>query len=443
MGKYISFGKYNKLYKYIWIFIIIKIIIDYFFSDTFPKQIQIDFFRTQYIPPNIIVDRLFYYLGSFIFTIFFTFYERKALNKKKSKEKEEQKEEEDDDINSINNNNNVNSNNIKVNKTIKNLALIYYKVKLEDFELELKPIIITSLISLFSFEIILIFMALNWDGLIYWVFDLFFIAYTNLLLFNIDIYEHKKCAIAFRLIVSTTFQILASLEYIYNDKYNLFYKNHIFLIPIIIIVYLFLSLSRCYSLSRIKWLLDYKYIPISLFLRIYNFLGLCIMLSACLIANFVKCVNKDALHDIDLICLIKIDNGNNTEYYFDNFLNYFQKIWHDDKTTGINIIYVILFIIKLFLNALSLLYSLIIIKFLSPEYFLIAYDIYFFVFHVLSLINAIICDENIRLKLFQLISEAGGLIGIMIYLELIGFKFCSLNRYLKKILKLEDLLNII
>ena len=181
MGKYISFGKYNKLYKYIWIFIIIKIIIDYFFSDTFPKQIQIDFFRTQYIPPNILVDRLFYYLGSFIFTIFFTFYERKALNKKKSKEKEEQKEEEDDDFNSINNNNNVNSNNIKVNKTIKNLALIYYKVKLEDFELELKPIIITSLISLFSFEIILIFMALNWDGLIYWVFDLFFIAYTNLL----------------------------------------------------------------------------------------------------------------------------------------------------------------------------------------------------------------------------------------------------------------------
>ena len=103
------------------------------------------------------------------------------MNKKKSKEKEEQKEEEEDDINSINNNNNVNSNNIKVNKTIKNLALIYYKVKLEDFELELKPIIITSLISLFSFEIILIFMALNWDGLIYWVFDLFFIAYTNLL----------------------------------------------------------------------------------------------------------------------------------------------------------------------------------------------------------------------------------------------------------------------
>ena len=91
-----------------------------------------------------------------------------------------------------------------------------------------------------------------------------------------------------------------------------------------------------------------------------------------------------------------------------------------------------MFIIKLFLNALSLFYSLIIIKFLSPEYFLIAYDIYFFVFHVLSLINAVIYDENIRLKLFQLISEVGGLIGIMIYLELIEFKFCSLNRYLKK-----------
>ena len=189
MGKYISFGKYNKLYKYIWIFIIIKILIDYFFSDTFPKQIQIDFFRTQYIPPNILVDRLFYYLGSFIFTIFFTFYERKALNKKKSKEKEEQKEEqkeeEDDDINSINNNNvnnnNVNSNNFQAKKTIKNLALIYYQIKLEDFELELKPIITTTLISIFSYEIILIFMALNWDGLIYWVFDLFFIAYTNLL----------------------------------------------------------------------------------------------------------------------------------------------------------------------------------------------------------------------------------------------------------------------
>ena len=70
MGKYITFGKYNKLYKYIWIYVIIRIINDYLFSETFPNQIKSNIFDSHNYPPNILVQIFFNYLATFIFSIF-------------------------------------------------------------------------------------------------------------------------------------------------------------------------------------------------------------------------------------------------------------------------------------------------------------------------------------------------------------------------------------
>ena len=52
MGKFILFGKYNKLYKYIWIYVIIKIVNDYLFSEAFPSQIKPNIFDSHNYPPN-------------------------------------------------------------------------------------------------------------------------------------------------------------------------------------------------------------------------------------------------------------------------------------------------------------------------------------------------------------------------------------------------------
>ena len=129
----------------------------------------------------------------------------------------------------------------------------------------MKAVFFTSILSITSIELINVITAVGFWSILFWVFDLFFVAYTNLIMFENPIYSHKKCAIIFILIFSTLFKFLSTFEYIFDDNYNLFYKNHIILIPIISISYLFLSLIRFYSLCKIKWLLDYKFIPLRIF----------------------------------------------------------------------------------------------------------------------------------------------------------------------------------
>ena len=292
MAKFISFGKINKLYKYIWIYILIRIIDDYIFTEEFPEQIRPSIFGLQNYPPSILISIFFIYLGSFVFSILLYFYSQKQL---KLGRKDEQTIKSD---------------------SLKRYELIYY---IYQPDIKLRTIIFASFLWIISIEFTRILYIFGFMSLFYFSFDLFFVAYINLIMFEIPIYSHKKCAIICILIFSTLFKFLSTFEYILNDSYNLFYKNHIILIPIIAISYLCLSLIRFYSICKIKWLLDYKFIPLRIFFVLYNFIGVIILLIPCLISSYVKCVDKTKLNDVDLLCLIKKENGNNTEYYFDSF----------------------------------------------------------------------------------------------------------------------------
>jgi len=130
------------------------------------------------------------------------------------------------------------------------------------------------------------------------------------------------------------------LNFLNNNNYNLFYKNHVILIPIAVISYILISLIRFYSLCKIKWLLDYKFIPVQIFFILYNFFGMIILLIPSLITNNIKCIDKAKLNDIDLICLIKKVKGNNTEYHFDSFSYYFEQLWKNDRNIGMNILFI-------------------------------------------------------------------------------------------------------
>ena len=79
MGKYISFGEYNNLYKYIWYYIIVCSFNDYIFADTFPKQIKFSIFETKNYPPDIFIQQEFNYFGSFLLSILIYLYEEKQL----------------------------------------------------------------------------------------------------------------------------------------------------------------------------------------------------------------------------------------------------------------------------------------------------------------------------------------------------------------------------
>ena len=407
MGKYISFGKYNNLYKYIWIYIIIRLFNDYLFTAIFPDQIRPNIFSTSNYPPDIFVQGLFNYLGVLIFSIFLFLYEKKQIKDK--------------------------GNNVGKKDTtnlMHKYSLIYFNDD-QTLNFKLKSNIFVSLLSIFSIQLIKIMTIIGLDGLLYWVFDLFFVANINLILFGIPIYLHKKLSISFILIFATLFKMLSSFEVLFNDKYNLIYKNHIILIPIFGIIYPCLSLTRFYSICKIKWLLDYKYTPLSIFLGMYSFLGILIFLIASLISNNIKCVDKRTLYDIDLICKIKVNNGNITDLYFDNFSNFFGKLW-DKHSVGLNILYIFLFIIKILLDILNSFFSALIIKHLNPEFYLCSFELYFFFIRLISLIKQIINKDDINVQLYNIFAEVISLIGITIYLELIEFKFCEINRNLKK-----------
>ena len=131
-------------------------------------------------------------------------------------------------------------------------------------------------------------------------------------------------------------------------------------------------------MCKIKWLLDFKFIPIRILFSIYNFFGIIILLIASLISSYVKCVDKSKINDIDLFCSVKIEKEDKIEYYFDSFSYFFEQLWRKDRKAGMNILYLFLFIIQIFLNALRILYSLIIITRLNPEYYLCSFEIYFF-----------------------------------------------------------------
>ena len=75
MNKYVSFSRPDKLYKYIYIFIITRILYEYFFGSNIPEVIKIFTF-----PKNILVQETFNYLGSMIISFFLFVYEEK-LNK--------------------------------------------------------------------------------------------------------------------------------------------------------------------------------------------------------------------------------------------------------------------------------------------------------------------------------------------------------------------------
>ena len=250
MGKYISFGKYNKLYKYIWFFVLIRILIEYIFGDSFPDQIRPNIFYSVNYSPNKLIQIFFNYLGAFVLSIFLYLYEKSILKKKK--------------VEQSNNDNNT------------SLLLFDYKlIYLENKNYyEIKTITIFSIIAIISVESIEILMGMGFSELVFWEFDLFIIANVNLILFANLLYSHKKFAIFCVTFFSSLFQILSTFELLFNEKYNLFYKNHIILIPIVIIIYPCLSLIKFYAICKIKWLLDNKFIPFGVFFSLFSFLAM-------------------------------------------------------------------------------------------------------------------------------------------------------------------------
>ena len=73
MGKCITFGEYNKLYKYIWICIFLKLIFEYIFGTDFPEEIKV--LKKSSFPKNVLIQEGLNYFCMIILSKILNIYE--------------------------------------------------------------------------------------------------------------------------------------------------------------------------------------------------------------------------------------------------------------------------------------------------------------------------------------------------------------------------------
>jgi hypothetical protein len=223
-------------------------------------------------------------------------------------------------------------------------------------------------------------------------------------IFGTKIHKHQKFAIFIVLIFCSLIKFssyIITLEI--NDQSILFIKKK-YWIPIGIIYFLIIISLRSYANCKIKYILDYKYIPIVKLLIFYGFSGILICSFICLITTYQKC-NYD-------ICLIENNNIFEPKKYYDNFLIYIEKF---SKTLSSERV------LEILLNILSLLIN------------------FFCVFSKVLVINffRLNSEREIENKIYvkyilDLSNDIFSFLSVIIYLELIELHFCGCDYNLRK-----------
>ena len=411
MAKLIKFGKYNKLYKYLYFHIISKFIVEYLIESYFPDKTSI--FDDHAFPKHRIVQEGFDYLGTLICSIFIYLYELFYLKIEEG----------------LKTSTEIENTNLKESKTgSSEIDYIYeetgkIEIKLSDFYSIILLFFITQMIKFF-YDICL-------KGLDFGMFQLLFICYISYKMFRMPIYIHKKYAIYFIIIFSTIFKVLSlGFRFVDDGKQRLF-KIYKWIIPVGIIIFIFLTLIKSYSLCIIKKSFDLKFIQPSQFLIIYGFFGAFCCFISSIISSEVPCVDKNDFENIYYIC--NVTNNNETEYYYDSYSIFFDTLWDNDRKNNINVGFLFLFFFKILFSFFVKLFFLLIIKNLNPEYLICSDSIFYFLTEIVDFFYYTSKDSGFKCyKFFESLSELFCFLGIIFYLELIELNFWDLNHDLKK-----------
>ena len=426
MSKYISYGKWNKNYKYIILTTIFAFLTNYIFGYTFNDYLDeiIIFANINENSKNshIIINYIFRYLGLILFSFILYKYEMRI---KKNIYKSNYED---------NNGNNIQSSSIKLiynnsQENTKNKIIISPKF-----------IILIMIIMVLQEISEDIFYKSNLRALDFWMFELPLLSYFNLKYFKFKIYRHHKLVIYLNLIICGILKIIYLIISFNFDnstkKISVFkcYNEYWGVIPLGIIIYLIIITSRAFALSEIKVLMQYKYIsPIKL-LIIYGITGTIISTIIGLISSFIECNKIYSFLDLK-IC--KFEEGGKT--YFENI-----KLWAEYFYSSRNILLnILLLLIGIIMNCLYRLFYIFIIKNLTAIHFIFSNIFYTnllvwiggVVLHPMS--DDIYLQGNGYIKyifVIPLIIIIHLIIffGLFIYLEMIELNFCNLNYNLKK-----------
>ena len=413
MGNYITIGEYNKLYKYIWSYIIIKLIFEYFFGTDFPEEMQI--YEKDSFPKSVLIQEGLNYLGIFIISIFLYIYE-KAIYKKELLE--------------------LLANNHKGKNIEPSLIYVDYENQYSDF----KMIFMVIILLIICDQLMNTFFIFNLKGLNYRMFELFFVCFIALKKFKIPIYKHKKLAIAFILILCCLMKSLSTYFRLIDDHKKRIFKIYGWIIPVGICSFILISLLRAYTFCNVKGLIDLKFISISKLLYYYGFFGSLICFIISIIPTIIPCANdNNSFKNIEFICNVTNKyyksndyTNNSTIYYYDNYFIYIKSLWQSNRDINYNIFFIFLIIFKIILSFLIKLYFTLIITNLSPEYLICANSIFFFISEIIDSIACLFIHKFKYYKLYDVLDELCSILGTIFYLEFIEFNFCGLDFNLKR-----------
>ena len=413
MGNYIGYGQYNHLYKYIWFYVAFKFASEYLIGEFFEEKIGL--IESNSMPQNLLIHEAFNYLGTFIISSFLFLYKlRKNQKQMKSNKNIE-----------INTNN---SSSIDTREASLKIGYIYNENNYINNNYSIKSFFILIILLFLSIQLNNILLTISLKGLDYVIYEIGFVCYITFKLFGVKIYKHKKYAIYFIIIFCTLFKTISLLlRFTKEDSKVRLYKSYPWIIPIGIICFISISLLNAYAYCKIKWVMDIKYFSHIKILIIYGFLGASICFIISIIPTLIPCTDKNDFNNIDLICNVKkITENNRTIYYYDSYSIFFSNFG--------NFVYVMLYIVKLILCFGVKLFSILIIKFLSPEYLICANSIHFFSIGLFDFLVYFFGKNNEFkfYKFFASFSDFFHILGSILYLELIELKFFGLDYNLKK-----------
>ena len=440
-----SCGELNKNYKYILYTAIFAFFTNFIFGYTFNDNMEILLFYKSRehinLSYHIILHYIFRFIGILILSLIFYKIEQKSAQKQTPTIKNE--EESLDELES----------------SSSSIKLIYKDVK-EDLNLKINisPLNIFIVLSIMVLQGILedIFYKSTLRALDFWMFELPLLSYLSSKEFKFKIYRHHKLAIFTNIFICAPYKIILLIILIFistdifnkTNDYNFnvykYYKGNLGLIPIGIIFYLIIMVSRSYAITKIKVFMDLKYISPNKILMIYGIIGILISIIVGTISTFIDC---QTIGEVNLkIC--KINDGNKS--YFENFYLYFKTLNSDTEL----LLFELIFFVGIITNFFYMFYYILIIKKLTPIHSIFSNLTYSFLLQLVGYFyenlnkpqnqNQYNNDEDnkdtkgktdysfLNLIFLGFITQIIVFFGLLVYLEIIELNFCKLNENLRR-----------
>ena len=399
MGKFISLGEYNKLYKYIWIYLIIKFISLFIFD----YELVFDqlYCEPMILPYGPFISSQINYLAFIIISLILIIIEKHQRKKVLTLELIESK-------------------------------LIYNEPNIvEEFGISKKDYFL--FINLFFVVVIdivdSIFAQFGFNVLYYWMVEMLFFEIFNIKILKNNIYNHHIFSFIFIFCSCSIIKtIIIILNFVNETKKVSIFEGRKWLIPIALIVYFLIQLFKGYVYCNEKYYLDKRFIRINGYLLLYGIFGF-ISLSICAtVSSYVPCGDNTLPELSKKVCEYK---GNDDIYYFDSYSIYIKNF--SSSSLGLRIP---LKIIESIFSYASNYYIYAIYKKLNPIYHICMKRLNFVVLNLLSLFNDLFNNNyqslSLTLSILDISLTIFYLFGSFVYLEFIELHFCNLDFYIRR-----------